>query len=69
MADITRIEYFTVSDKRLPEMLENGVLSEVAKKHGKTPAQVLLRFVVQNGVAVIPKSTDPRRLLENIRVI
>ncbi|VVC28299.1 NADP-dependent oxidoreductase domain [Cinara cedri] len=49
-------------------MLENDVVVEVAKKHRKTPAQVLLRFFVQNGVSVIPKSTNPQRLMENIRI-
>lgn len=52
----------------LSEMLENRTLIEVAKKHGKTPAQVLLRFIVQKNVSVIPKSTNPNRLEENIRV-
>jgi diketogulonate reductase-like aldo/keto reductase len=41
---------------------------EIAKKMGKTPAQVLLRHTVQRGVAVIPKSINPRRMKENFEV-
>jgi len=50
-------------------MLENDVLVKIAKKHGKTPAQVLLRFINQKGMAVIPKSTIPRRIVENFKVL
>lgn len=56
------------SNKQLPEMLENDVLAEVAKKHGKTPAQALLKFINQKGIAVIPKSTTPKRIVENFQV-
>jgi D-xylose reductase len=37
-----------------------------AKKHGKTPAQVLLRWATQRGICVIPKSNDPARLSQNL---
>lgn len=49
-------------------MLENEVVLKVAEKHGKTPAQVLLRFIVQKDIVVIPKSTNPERLALNIQV-
>jgi len=54
--------------KDLPEMMENEVVLKIAEKHGKTPAQVLLRFIVQKGIVVIPKSTNPQRLALNIEV-
>lgn len=54
--------------KELPEMMENEVVLSVAAKHGKTPAQVLLRYIVQRDVVVIPKSTNPERLALNIQV-
>jgi len=54
--------------KELPEMLENDVVLGIAEKHGKTAAQVLLRFIVQKGIVVIPKSTNPQRLELNIQV-
>jgi len=56
------------SNKQLPEMLENDVLVKIAKKHGKTPAQTLLRFINQKGMSVIPKSTTPDRIVENFQV-
>jgi len=55
--------------KDLPEIMENEVVQSITKKHGKTPAQILLRFIIQNDIAVIPKSTNPQRLDTNIQVM
>jgi diketogulonate reductase-like aldo/keto reductase len=41
---------------------------EVAERHGRTPAQVLLRWAVQRGVPVIPKSTHRERVEENAQL-
>ena len=46
----------------------NPTLVEVGKKHNKTAAQVALRFLVQNGVVIIPKSTHKKRMQENIDI-
>ncbi|WP_053365378.1 aldo/keto reductase [Bacillus sp. FJAT-27245] len=46
-------------------ILADPVLTALAEKNGKTPAQVILRWHLQNGVAVIPKSITPTRLREN----
>ena len=43
---------------------EPAVLA-LAEKYGKTPAQVLLRFLTQKGIAVIPRSTQPEHIKEN----
>ena len=43
---------------------EPAVLA-LAEKYGKTPAQVLLRFLSQKGIAVIPRSTQPEHIKEN----
>ena len=40
----------------------------LARKYGKTPAQILLRWNVQQGIIPIPKSKNPGRLAENIAV-
>ncbi|KAL6714209.1 hypothetical protein ACLMJK_008704 [Lecanora helva] len=45
--------------------LGDPVIGEVAKKHKKTPAQVVLRWVLQQGVIAIPKSENPGRIREN----
>ncbi|WP_312855536.1 aldo/keto reductase [Litoribacterium kuwaitense] len=46
-------------------LLDHPVLEEVGKKHGKSPAQVMLRWAIQNDVVVIPKSTTPARIQAN----
>ncbi|AOY55754.1 MAG: hypothetical protein RI933_639 [Actinomycetota bacterium] len=47
---------------------ENPVITEIAKNHGKTAAQTVLRWHIQLGNLVIPKSSNPVRLAENIDV-
>jgi diketogulonate reductase-like aldo/keto reductase len=48
--------------------LEDPVIGDIAKAHDKTPAQVMLRWHLQQGRSVIPKSTNPQRIAENIDV-
>jgi diketogulonate reductase-like aldo/keto reductase len=48
--------------------LEDPVIGAIAKAHGKSPAQVMLRWGLQEGRSVIPKSTKPARIAENIDV-
>jgi diketogulonate reductase-like aldo/keto reductase len=48
--------------------LEDSVIGDIAKAHQKTPAQVMLRWHLQQGRSVIPKSTKPQRIAENIDV-
>ncbi len=50
------------------DLLTDGVLKELAVKYGKTPAQVVLRWHVQLGNIVFPKSMRPERMRENIDV-
>ncbi|MCZ7456985.1 aldo/keto reductase [Streptomyces sp. WMMC940] len=49
-------------------LLEVPTIVAVAQKHGKTPAQVVLRWHLQLGNVVIPKSVTPSRIRENIDV-
>lgn len=49
-----------------PSPLKDSVVNEIASAHGKSPAQVLLRFLLQNGVVVLPKSVKAHRMAENI---
>lgn len=48
--------------------LEDPVINEIARAHGRTPAQVMLRWHLQEGRTVIPKSTHPERIAENFDV-
>ncbi|XP_051808001.1 aldo-keto reductase family 1 member B1 isoform X1 [Acanthochromis polyacanthus] len=50
------------------KLLEDPVVAEIAKKHRRSPAQVLLRYHVQQGVSVIPKSDKPHHILENTKI-
>jgi len=50
------------------EKLDDPALGAVARRHGKTAAQVLLRWALQHQVVVIPKSARPARIEENSRL-
>ena len=49
--------------------MDNATISDIADKHGKTYAQIMLRWCVQKGFIVIPKSANPKRLSENIDIL
>jgi 2,5-diketo-D-gluconate reductase A len=49
-------------------LLDNPKVTEVAQRHGKTPAQVLIRWHMQLGNIVIPKSVTPERIVSNFDV-
>ena len=49
-------------------LLTNAVVADLAKKLGRTPAQVIVRWHIQNGLVVIPKSVTPSRIVENFQV-
>ncbi len=52
----------------LKGMFTEPVLNEIAAKHGKTAAQVILRWNVQQGVIIIPKSVHKNRMEENLGI-
>ena len=47
---------------------DNPAIAEIAKKYGKTTAQIMLRWHIQRGIVVIPKSTHIERMRENLNV-
>ena len=50
------------------KILEEDMLTELATSHGKSVAQIVLRWHIQRGVAVIPKSNSMERITENMNV-
>lgn len=48
--------------------LRDPVIAAIAKKHGKTPAQIIIRWHLEQGLIVIPKSVTASRIRENINV-
>ena len=48
--------------------LEDPTVGEIARKHGKSPAQVVIRWHLDSGLIVIPKSVTPSRIRENVEV-
>ncbi|MGY0412968.1 aldo/keto reductase [Staphylococcus sp. mip270_02] len=50
------------------QILEDETVNAVANEVGKTPAQVIIRWNIEHGVVVIPKSVTPSRIEENINV-
>ena len=51
-----------------PNLLSDQKVKYIAEKHGKTPAQVLIRFHIENMCSVIPKSSNKERLVSNFDV-
>ncbi len=49
-------------------MLADPAIAAVAARHNRTPAQVILRWLVQQGFVVTPKSADPLRLAQNLDI-
>ncbi|KAM7237208.1 hypothetical protein CapIbe_011452 [Capra ibex] len=74
--DIVLVAYGALGSQRLKEwvnpnlpfLLEDPVLSAIAKKHKQTPAVVALRYQIQRGVVVLAKSYNKKRIKENIQV-
>ena len=65
---VRHMAYAPLGQGRKNEMFENPALVEIARAHGKTSAQVALRFLMQSGVVVIPKSVHKGHIKENFDI-
>lgn len=54
--------------KNTVNILEDPVINQMSDKYGKSAGQIALRFLVQNNINVIPKSSNPGRIKENISI-
>src|SRR5690606_40985122 len=54
--------------RRSSDLLKDETIVKIAEKHGKTAAQVILRWHIQNETIIIPKSVTPARIEENFHV-
>jgi diketogulonate reductase-like aldo/keto reductase len=50
------------------DLFTDPVLSEIGKAHGRSVAQVVLRWLIQRGIVTIPKSVSPDRMAQNLNV-
>jgi D-xylose reductase len=53
--------------RHVESLLDSSFIKSIGNKHGKTTAQVLLRWATQRGIAVVPKSNNIARLAENLQ--
>lgn len=49
-------------------LLRDSVIKKIADNHGKSPAQIILRWHIQKGFSVIPGATNPDYIKENIQI-
>jgi alcohol dehydrogenase (NADP+) len=62
-----RPSQFKAADE--PRILETPVIKQIAAKISLTPAQVVLKWAMQQGTSVIPKSVNPGRIVENLATL
>ena len=72
IASVLLDDCFVIRDIRIIEgkdgIFTNPILSEIGEKYGKSVAQVILRWIIQRGIVVFPKSTKESRMIENADV-
>ena len=64
----TQIESWGPFAEGRNDMFTNPILSEIGKKYNKSAAQVILRWLIQRNVVVIPKSVHKERMIENFNI-
>ena len=62
---VSHMAYAPLGQGNRNEMYQEPAVVALAEKYGKTPAQIMLRFLTQKSIAVIPRSTKPEHIKEN----
>lgn len=52
----------------MQDLLNNAILQQIANNHGKTITQIILRWIVQQEIVVLPRSSNPKHIKENVSV-
>ena len=65
---VAHMAYAPLGQGNRNEMFGEPAVLTLAEKYGKTPAQIMLRFLMQKGIAVIPRSTKPEHIKENLNL-
>jgi methylglyoxal/glyoxal reductase len=60
--------YAPLMSRKINDLLENETMKKIAKKHNKTVPQVNIRWFIERGIVVIPKSITPSRIKANYQV-
>lgn len=62
------ITFYPGCGEQRRNVLEDPTLADIAREHGRSPAQIMLRWHLQQGRSAIPKSVNPNRIAENFAV-
>lgn len=62
------MRFYLLFRRDIPDLLDIPEVKAIATRLNKTPAQILLKWIVKRGVAAIPKSTNANRLLQNLSI-
>lgn len=65
---IAHMGYSPFARDKMPQLYEDSSLEAIAAKYGKSPRQITLRFLHQEGVILIPKSVHDERIAENLDI-
>lgn len=65
---VAHMAYAPLGQGNRKEMFNEPAVVALSKKYGKSPAQIMLRFLIQKGIAVIPRSTQPEHIKENFNL-
>lgn len=64
----TKMQAWAPLAQGIDRIAEHSVLKEIGKKYKKSAAQIALRFLIQRGISVIPKTKHKNRLIENLEI-